>query len=461
MFKTAKRFGNWTNNGTCDAIGEDKTCGPGIQTQTRRCTDGSLDKCLAIETEQTVSCNLQDCLKTFGNWTAYEECKADGDDLTCGPGKQNQSRICEDGTNDECTEVDIIQTVPCSLPDCPKTLGFWRDAAPCDTDTQEKSCGSGSQYQKRNCSDGTTDLCIKSDKEQYARCNMPDCPKKLGNWISDGNCKSIGTDDTCGKGELKQTRTCDDGTTDKCIKNDTERSIECNLPSCFTLGEWKNESICEPMGGKKDCGPGTQKQTRTCTDGELLTCQPEDRLRSVSCSLPDCPKQIGSWINDGGCVASGADKNCGPGNQRQTRNCVDGTTDKCTESDKMKTISCNLPDCPLKFGPWLNVGSCTALRSDKPCGPGRQTQTRTCEDGTNEKCQPHHTGRTRPCNLKDCSKELGVWTNVGGCIGTGLDKSCGPGNQRQTRSCKDGTRDKCTSADRNRKNQCTVRKCEG
>ena len=290
---------------------------------------------------------------------------------------------------------------------------------------------------------------------------MPDCPKKLGNWISDGDCKSVGANDKCGKGVLKQTRACYDGTRDKCIRNDTERSTGCNLPSCFTVGEWKNESNCEPMGGIKDCGPGTQKQTRTCTDGVLLTCQPEDRSRSVSCSLPDCPKQIGSWINEGGCVASGADKSCGPGNQTTTRNCVDGTTDKCTESDKINSISCNLPDCPLKFGPWSNVGSCTALRSDKSCGPGKQSQTRTCEDGTNEKCQPHHTGRTRPCKLEDCSKELGVWTNVGGCIGTGLDKSCGPGNRRQTRRCKDGTRDKCTSSDKNRRIPCNVRKCEG
>ena len=63
-------------------------------------------------------------------------------------------------------------------------------------------------------------------------------------------------------------------------------------------------------------------------------------------------KQLGSWTNDGSC--EGLDGlSCGPGNQKQNRTCTNGTTDKCTTSDYEQTIPCNaagtaLPECPGK-----------------------------------------------------------------------------------------------------------------
>ena len=60
------------------------------------------------------------------------------------------------------------------------------------------------------------------------------------------------------------------------------------------------------------------------------------------------------WINDGICVADGADPTCGPGKQNQTRGCKDGPVGKCTTGDKIhagsQTISCDvawsaLPPC--------------------------------------------------------------------------------------------------------------------
>ena len=187
-----KRLGNWTNKGNCNAIGEDKTCGPGTQHQSRDCIDGSLEKCEDSEKDQVTSCNLKDCPKTRGSWTDSDECKADGTDPTCGPGRQNQTRVCTDGTTDRCTESDTNKIVSCALRDCPKILGRWRYVAQCDTDTQEKSCGPGSRFQKRDCDDGTTDRCTRWDKEQYTGCSLVDCPKKLGNWTTSGNCVGTG-----------------------------------------------------------------------------------------------------------------------------------------------------------------------------------------------------------------------------------------------------------------------------
>ena len=66
-------------------------------------------------------------------------------------------------------------------------------------------------------------------------------------------------------------------------------------------------------------------------------------------------KQLGNWTNDGPCVATGNDASCGPGNQRQTRTCEDGTVDKCTEIDVVEqTILCSdagtaLPECTGKW----------------------------------------------------------------------------------------------------------------
>jgi hypothetical protein len=88
-------------------------------------------------------------------------------------------------------------------------------------------------------------------------------------------------------------------------------------------------------------------------------------------------KQLGTWTNDGGCEATGADATCGPGNQKQTRTCIDGVTDKCTVADTDQTISCSdagtaLPDCSVEkqLGAWTNVGDCAATGEGKTCGPG-------------------------------------------------------------------------------------------
>ena len=63
-----KQLGKWSNEGECVATGEDKTCGPGTQTQTRECTDGTIDLCTAEDTSRVVSCTIAK--------TALPACKA-------------------------------------------------------------------------------------------------------------------------------------------------------------------------------------------------------------------------------------------------------------------------------------------------------------------------------------------------------------------------------------------------
>ena len=263
---------------------------------------------------------MPDCAveKVLGEWTNEGECKATGDDKTCGPGNQSQTRPCTDGTNDQCTNADTSKTVSCD------------DA-------------------------GTS---------------LPECvtEKQLGEWTNEGTCEATGADKTCGPGTQRQTRTCNDGTNDHCTEADTTQSVSCSdagtsLPECVVekqLGEWTNEGVCEASGSDKTCGPGTQSQTRTCTDGTNDHCTDSDTSQTVSCSdagtsLPDCvvEKQLGEWTNEGACEATGVDKTCGPGIQKQVRTCIDGTTDVCAEGDTAKTVPCSevgtaLPACAAR-----------------------------------------------------------------------------------------------------------------
>ena len=60
------------------------------------------------------------------------------------------------------------------------------------------------------------------------------------------------------------------------------------------LGNWTSDGICEPITVGKTCGPGNQRQTRTCSDGTVNKCVPSDRERTVNCTeagtpLPQCP----------------------------------------------------------------------------------------------------------------------------------------------------------------------------
>ena len=174
------------------------------------------------------------------------------------------------------------------------------------------------------------------------------------------------------------------------------------------LGSWNNDGLCEATGDNALCGPGIQKQTRTCSDGTTDVCTPDDREQTISCTdanttLPDCIKQIGSWNNDGPCVATGDNALCGPGNQKQARTCSDGTTDVCAPADREQTISCTdanttLPDCIKQFGSWNNDGPCEATGDNTLCGIGNQKQTRTCSDGTTDVCMPADREQTIYCH---------------------------------------------------------------
>jgi hypothetical protein len=113
------------------ATGKDKSCGPGLVTQIRNCTDGTIDKCRLEDIQISSTCRdadiqLPDCKRVVGNWTNIGPCTATGEDSSCGIGVMLQKRSCEDGTRDKCSDVGVERLVSCSsLPPCPKNLGDW------------------------------------------------------------------------------------------------------------------------------------------------------------------------------------------------------------------------------------------------------------------------------------------------------------------------------------------------
>ena len=79
------------------------------------------------------------------------------------------------------------------------------------------------------------------------------------------------------------------------------------------------------------------------------------------------------------------------------------------------------------MGRWSNKGRCKALDNVRSCGPGVQRQTRSCTNGTYEKCSLNDVERFLDCRFPDCSKSLGDWMNQGDCQGLGRNSSCGDG----------------------------------
>ena len=97
-----------------------------------------------------------------------------------------------------CTLEDIHQKVLCKevgteLEDCPKDLGAWMNVGPCVPRGLDQICGPGTQNQTRTCKDGTgKEICNEEDSNQIVSCaqagtDLPDCPKSYGEWQNVGN----------------------------------------------------------------------------------------------------------------------------------------------------------------------------------------------------------------------------------------------------------------------------------
>ncbi|XP_063690486.1 uncharacterized protein LOC134823063 [Bolinopsis microptera] len=426
--------GGWSNYGDWSECS--KTCGRGIQTRTRTCTnpaplhDGA--ECAGDSTE-TKSCNTESC-SINGGWSNYgdwSECSK-----TCGRGSQTRTRTCtnpaplHDGA--ECAG-DSTETKPCNTESCPVN-GGWTNYG--DWSECSKTCGRGSQSRTRTCTnpaplhDGAE---CAGDSTETQPCNTESCSIN-GGWSNYGDWSECSK--TCGRGIQTRTRTCTnpgplhDGAA--CAGNITETQ-PCNTESCPVDGGWSEYgtwSVCS-----KECGTGTQSRTRICTNPAPLHGGAEcagDSTETQPCNTESCPVN-GGWTNYG--EWSECSKTCGGGSQSRTRTCTnpaplhDGA--ECA-GDSTETQPCNTESCPVNGG-WSNYGEWSEC--SKTCGGGIQTRTRTCTNPA-----PLHDGaacagdstETQPCNTESCPVN-GGWSEYG--TWSVCSKECGTGTQSRTRIC--------------------------
>jgi hemicentin len=127
-----------------------------------------------------------------------------------------------------------------------------------------QTCGTGQLKQKRTCDNPSPEHGGKKcqgDSTQNIPCNINPCPIHGGwsNWINQGDC-----DKTCGTGQLKQKRTCNNPSPENGGNNclgDSTKDIPCNTRPCPIDGGWGdwNKPICDYKGTG-----GNLIQTRKC-----------------------------------------------------------------------------------------------------------------------------------------------------------------------------------------------------
>ncbi|KAK3095541.1 hypothetical protein FSP39_015906, partial [Pinctada imbricata] len=413
-------WSDWGSWGSCSL-----TCGGGTRSRDRTCTNptpiGTGSTCSGDSTS-TESCNTQNCPidGNWGSWGSYGSCT-----LTCGGGLMTRSRVCDNPapqySGQDCvgssTSQDNCNTHNCPIDGAWATWGAWQ--------TCSVSCGGGTQYKYRTCTDpapqyGGND-CVGVDNTNQD-CNTQVCiiDGAWGAWSSWGTCSV-----TCNGGRKSRSRSCDD-----------PAPANGGL-ACTENGGWSNWNSWGSCTAS--CGGGTKTRSRSCTNptpaGSGASCSGSSST-STSCNTHTCAVNgnWGSWGSYGGCTVT-----CGGGTKTRSRSCnnpapAHGGQD-CSGSGS-SSASCNTHHCPIdgNWSSWAAWGSCTVT-----CGGGTKVRSRSCTNPSPQyggaSCSGSSSSSTS-CNTHHCPIDGGwtSWTGWGSCTVT-----CGGGIQSRSRSCTNPT----------------------
>ncbi|XP_078346319.1 LOW QUALITY PROTEIN: SCO-spondin-like [Oculina patagonica] len=438
-------FSGWGSYGMCS-----KTCGGGLQTRKRTCTNpppahGGEDCSELGPDTSSRECNIQECPVDGGysDWGSYDKCSK-----SCGGGVQTRQRTCTNpppahGGKDCSGLGPDTSTRDCKIQKCPVNGGYsdWGSYDKCS-----KTCGGGVQTRMRTCTNpppanGGEDCSVLGPDTSTRECNIQECPVNGGysDWGSYGECSK-----SCGGGVQTRKRICTNpppangGEDCNGLGPDTS-TRKCNTQACPVDGgysDWGSYSKCS-----KSCGGGLKTRRRTCTNpqpahgGKDCSGLGPD-ISTTECNIQECPVNGGysDWGPYGKCS-----KTCGGGVKTRTRTCTNpppanGGEDCSGLGSNSSSSECNIQGCPVNGGYslWGLYGICS-----KTCGGGRQTRTRTCTNPP-----PANGGKdcsglgpdtaSRECNNQICQLDGGYsdWGSYDKC-----SKSCGGGVQTRTRTC--------------------------
>ncbi|XP_045160489.2 SCO-spondin-like [Mercenaria mercenaria] len=494
-------FTEWSSWTECSV-----TCGDGEQTRTRACTNpepqnGGND-CIG-DTQESQSCNLTNCPVngSFTEWSSWNDCS-----VTCGNGIHTRTRNCSDPEplygGDDCVG-EVEETESCSFGPCPVD-GYWSNWE--EWTTCSASCDSGTRERTRTCVEPLNggNPCDGASK-QVEFCNIKACPLDgvWSEWTAWEDCNA-----TCEGGIRTRTRTCigplHGG--EECNGTSEENEI-CNSDPCPIDGYWSNWN--EWTTCTATCNTGTRERTRTCVEpqdgGKECT---GAAVQTEFCNTELCPVD-GKWLDWSewdNCTAP-----CGGGSRNRSRTCVEpmhGGKD-CIGEDT-ETDACNEDPCPVN-GFWLNWlawGSCSVSCSDgtrnrsrvcmgplhggldcigessesescdnwncpvdgywsdwsewtkcsATCGGGYRNKSRTCNEPLygGLMCQGEMS-ETDTCNVDACpiDGEWSDWTQWSTCTAT-----CGGGTREKTRACSEPKYGgKFCEGEASETNMCNVEPC--
>jgi len=320
-----------------------RTCGDGIHTKTRNCSNpipqhgglNCLQQGLGPETI-TESCKVRECPINggFTQWTAWSACSQ-----TCGNGFHTKRRFCTNpspqhgGLSCQFQNLgpDTI-TEACKDRECPIDGGYttWSAWGACS-----QTCGNGFHTKTRTCTNPQPQFnglsCFQQNlgpESLTEVCKDRECPINGGytTWSAWGACSQ-----TCGNGFHTKTRTCTNPQPQfnglSCFQQNlgpeslTEacKDRECPIDGGYT--EWSSWSACSAT-----CGDGTHLKTRTCTNPPPqfngLSCFQQNlgpEILQEACKDRECPVDgiYTQWSQWGACSVT-----CGTGTHIRNRQCI-------------------------------------------------------------------------------------------------------------------------------------------